>query len=188
MKKFQILTLTALILLGLIFTAMKTNSNNSNPTQSIYDYSINSLSGDTINLADFKGKKILFVNVASKCGFTPQYEGLQKLHEQYKDQLVIIGFPCNQFGEQEAGTKEEIKSFCQKNYGVEFLITEKIDVKGENQHPIYEWLTSKELNGKDNTKVKWNFQKYLVDENGNYIDFWYSLTKPESKKITKYFN
>lgn len=153
---------------------------------SIYDYKINSLMGDPIDLSSFRGKKILFVNVASKCGFTPQYADLQKMHEQYQDKLVIIGLPCNQFGNQEPGSQEEIQSFCQKNYGVEFLITEKIDVKGENQHPIYKWLTSKSLNGKKNSTVKWNFQKYLLDEEGNFIDYFYSTTKPLSEKITKY--
>jgi glutathione peroxidase len=154
---------------------------------SIHSYSFVSLNGDTIELNTFKGKKILFVNVASKCGFTPQYEGLQELHDQYKDKLVVLGFPCNQFGEQEKGSSDEIHNFCKKNYGVEFLISEKIDVKGANQHPIYKWLTSKELNGKNSTSVKWNFQKYLVDENGMWIDYWYSLTKPKSSKITKHF-
>ena len=157
-------------------------------SKSIYDYSIKSIDGDTINLADFKGKNILFVNVASKCGFTPQYEDLQKLHEKYKDNLVVIGFPCNQFRNQEPGTLDEIKNFCSSNYGVTFLMTEKIDVKGKNQHPIYQWLTRKELNGVKNSSVKWNFQKYLVGKNGNYIDFFYSITKPLSKKITKYLD
>lgn len=155
-------------------------------SKSIYDYSFVSLQGDSINLKDYKGKKILFVNVASKCGFTPQYEGLQKLHEQYGDKLAIIGFPCNQFGSQESGTHEEIESFCQKNYGVEFLLSEKIDVKGEKQHPVYSWLTDKDLNGKKSTSVKWNFQKYMVDENGNWVDYWFSTTKPLSNKIVKH--
>lgn len=154
--------------------------------KSIHSYSFVSLNGDTIKLNTFKGKKILFVNVASKCGFTPQYEGLQELHDKYKDKLVVLGFPCNQFGEQEKGSSDEIQSFCKKNYGVEFLISEKIDVKGANQHPIYKWLTSKELNGKNSTSVKWNFQKYLVDEDGVWIDYWYSMTKPKSSKITKH--
>lgn len=152
--------------------------------KSIYDINLNSLSGDKIDLNTFKGKKILFVNVASECGFTPQYADLQKLHEEYKEKLVIIGLPCNQFGGQEPGSSEEIQNFCEKNYGVEFLITEKIEVKGENQHPLYQWLTSKELNGVENSTVKWNFQKYLIDENGNFIEFFYSLTNPLSKKIT----
>jgi len=155
------------------------------PTQSIYDISISSIDNKPINLSDYKGKKILFVNVASECGFTPQYEDLEKLYETYKDKLMIIGVPCNQFGEQEPGTAKEIQTFCQVNYGVTFLITEKVDVKGDNQHPLYKWLTDKDLNGKTSSSVKWNFQKYLVDETGHLIDYWYSITKPLSDKITK---
>ncbi|MBG7628987.1 MAG: glutathione peroxidase [Bacteroidetes bacterium] len=157
---------------------------NANP--SIYDISINSITGEPINFTDFKGKKILIVNTASECGFTGQYADLEKLYETYKDKLVVIGVPCNQFGGQEPGTLTEIKSFCEVNYGVTFLLTEKVDVKGDNQHPLYAWLTSKELNGVKNSSVKWNFQKYLIDENGSYIDYFYSLTKPMSSKITKY--
>lgn len=153
-------------------------------TKSLYDQKINDIDGKPINLNDFKGKKILFVNVASKCGFTPQYAELQKLHEAYNEKLVIIGLPCNQFGSQEPGTGEEIKSFCQKNYGVEFLITEKIDVKGKNQHMIYNWLTSKAINGKMDSNVKWNFTKYLVNEQGELMEQFSSSVKPMSDKIT----
>ncbi|WP_347174472.1 glutathione peroxidase [Polaribacter uvawellassae] len=153
---------------------------------SVYNIEIKSISGEKINLVDFKGKKILFVNVASECGFTPQYEGLQELYEQYKDKLMVIGVPSNQFGGQEPGTAEQIQSFCKLNYGVTFLITEKVDVKGDNQHPLYAWLTKKEKNGLKNSSVKWNFQKYLVDEKGELIDYYFSLTKPMSKKITKH--
>ncbi|MCK0178313.1 glutathione peroxidase [Flavobacteriaceae bacterium S0862] len=152
----------------------------------IYDIKINSLQGKLIKLSDFNGKHILFVNVASKCGFTPQYKELQKLHESYKDKLLVIGVPCNQFGHQEPGSAFEIKEFCEVNYGVDFLITEKIDVKGSKQHPLYKWLTGKNLNGLKNSNVKWNFQKYLVDPKGNLVDYFYSTTKPLSKKITKY--
>ena len=158
---------------------------NSNATKSIYDYTINSIDGEKINLADFKGKKILFVNVASECGFTKQYKDLQSLHEKYQDKLVIIGLPCNQFGGQEPGTAKQIQTFCQRNFGVEFLITEKINVKGKEQHPLYAWLTKKEINGKKSSSVKWNFQKYLVDGNGNLLDYYYSITNPMSEKITK---
>ena len=154
---------------------------------SIYDISINSISGEPINLNDFKGKKILIVNTASECGFTGQYEDLEKLYETYKDKLVVVGVPCNQFGGQEPGTLTEIKTFCEVNYGVTFLLTEKVDVKGDNQHPLYAWLTNKEMNGVKSSSVKWNFQKYLIDENGAYIDYFYSMTKPMSSKITKYF-
>jgi glutathione peroxidase len=115
--------------------------------KSIYDIEINSLQGKPINLSLFKGKKILFVNVASKCGFTPQYKELQKLHNLYEESLVVIGVPCNQFGKQEPGNSTEINEFCQVNYGVSFLITEKISVKGNEQHPLYSWLTKKNENG-----------------------------------------
>ncbi len=152
--------------------------------KSFYDLSILNIDGtDTINFADFKGKKILCVNVASKCGYTYQYEDLQKLHEKYADKLVIIGFPCNQFMGQEPGTPEEIESFCQKNYGVTFTLSEKIDVKGDNQHPVYQWLTQKENNGKDNYKVGWNFNKFLLDEEGNLMEHFGSKTKPLDEEL-----
>ena len=153
---------------------------------SLYHLKLNSLQGNPINFSDYKGKKILFVNVASKCGFTPQYKDLQKLHDEYQDKLVVIGVPCNQFGKQEPGNTNEIQEFCEVNYGVSFLITEKIEVKGSNQHPLYYWLTKKSENGKKNSSVKWNFQKYLVDENGALIDYYYSITKPLSSKIKKH--
>ncbi|MFT4576562.1 MAG: glutathione peroxidase [Polaribacter sp.] len=162
------------------------NSQTMDSNIDFYSVKINSISGSEINLKDYKGKKILFVNVASECGFTPQYEGLQELYELYKDKLMIIGVPSNQFGKQEPGSAEQIQSFCEINYGVTFLITEKVDVKGDNQHPLYSWLTRKENNGVKSSSVKWNFQKYLVDENGALIDYYFSLTKPMSRKITKY--
>lgn len=152
----------------------------------LYDIKINNLQGQPIDLHQFKGKKILFVNVASKCGFTPQYRDLQKLQDTYKDSLVIIGLPCNQFGKQEPGSSDEIQEFCEVNYGVSFLITEKIDVKGSNQHPLYAWLTKKSINGKQNSTVKWNFQKYLVDDTGEFLDYYYSITAPTSSRIIKY--
>lgn len=153
----------------------------------LYSIKINSLQGKPIHLSSFKGKHLLFVNVASKCGFTKQYSTLQDLHEKYQEKLIIIGVPCNQFGKQEPGTNKEIESFCSVNFGVSFLLTEKIDVKGDHQHPLYQWLTKKELNGKKNSTVKWNFQKYLINENGAFIDYYYSITKPDSKKILKHF-
>lgn len=155
-------------------------------TKPLYDIKINSLQGKPIDLKQFKGKKILFVNVASKCGFTPQYKDLQKLQDSYNDQLVIIGVPCNQFGKQEPGSSNEIEEFCQVNYGVSFLITEKINVKGDKQHPLYTWLTKKSNNGKQNSTVKWNFQKYLIDENGEFLNYYYSITNPTSSRILKY--
>lgn len=154
--------------------------------ESIYDIAINAINGKPISLSEFKGKKILFVNVASKCGFTKQYKELKTLNDTYKEKLVIIGSPCNQFGKQEPGDAQQIQEFCEVNFGVTFLLTEKIDVKGSKQHPLYNWLTSKSLNGKKNSSVKWNFQKYLVDDKGNLIDYYFSITKPMSSKITKH--
>jgi glutathione peroxidase len=169
---------TILLVITVLFFKMA-NAQNS----SIYSYDFISLSGDTIELSSFKGKKILFVNVASKCGFTGQYTELQELHDTHGEDLVLIGFPCNQFGGQEPGTEAEIQAFCQKNYGVTFLMASKIDVKGEGQHPIYTWLTSEKQNGKEDSKVSWNFEKYLVDENGALIGHFKSQVKPMSEKI-----
>ena len=152
----------------------------------IYNIEINSLQNTPILLSDFKGKYILFVNVASKCGFTPQYKDLEELHKTYKDKIVVIGVPCNQFGKQEPGSSSEIEEFCEVNYGVSFLITEKIDVKGKNQHPLYTWLTSKKFNNKKSSSVKWNFQKYLVSPEGELVDYYFSITKPLSSKIIKH--
>ena len=161
-----------------IFAMSSLTSNTIAPKKSVYDIAINSIDGEPINLSEFKGKKILFVNVASKCGFTPQYEDLQQLHEKYGEKLAIIGVPCNQFMNQEPGNSEEIITFCKKNYGVSFLITEKIDVKGNNQHPLYSWLTKKSENGLIDSKVKWNFQKYLLNENGELIEIFMSKVNP----------
>ncbi|AUC22253.1 MULTISPECIES: glutathione peroxidase [Polaribacter] len=152
----------------------------------IYNIEINSLQNTPILLSDFKGKYILFVNVASKCGFTPQYKDLEELHKTYNDKIVVIGVPCNQFGKQEPGSFSEIEEFCEVNYGVSFLITEKIDVKGKNQNPLYTWLTSKKFNNKKNSTVKWNFQKYLVSPEGELVDYYFSITKPLSSKIIKH--
>ena len=152
----------------------------------IYDIKINSLQGKPIDLSDYKNKFILFTNVASKCGFTTQYKDLENLQKEHKNNLVVIGVPCNQFGKQEPGNADEIQEFCEVNYGVSFLVTEKIDVKGVNQHPLYSWLTNKDYNDKKSSSVKWNFQKYLVSPEGNLIDYYFSITKPTSSKITKH--
>ena len=154
--------------------------------KSIYDIKINSLQGEPIELKKFANKFILFVNVASKCGFTPQYEDLEKLNQKYKENLQIIGVPCNQFGSQEPGSSDDISTFCEANYGVSFLITEKVNVKGEAQHPLYIWLTSREFNNKKSSKVRWNFQKYLVSPKGKLVDYYLSITNPLSSKITKH--
>jgi glutathione peroxidase len=153
---------------------------------SLYDVNINALDGKPIDLSLFKGKNLLFVNVASECGFTNQYKDLQKLSDAYPDTLVVIGSPCNQFGKQEPGDASQIQTFCERNFGVTFLLTEKIDVKGSKQHPLYKWLTEKDLNGKKSSSVKWNFQKYLVNKDGKLVDYYFSITKPMSSKITKH--
>ena len=151
---------------------------------SFYDLTINSIDGNEMHMSDFKGKYVLCVNVASKCGYTPQYEDLEKLYEQYQGKLVIIGFPCNQFLGQEPGTSEEIVSFCQKNYGVTFPLTEKIDVKGKNQHGVYQWLTQQTLNGVANGNVKWNFHKFLISPEGEWLAEFPSGVKPLDTELT----
>jgi len=177
-------TSTLFILILFSFTSISELKPKENMT-SLYDIKINAIDGTPIDLNNYKGKYLLFVNVASECGFTGQYEDLQKLYDIYQDKLMVIGVPCNQFGGQEPGTSESIQSFCKKNYGVTFLITEKVDVKGKNQHPLYQWLTDKDLNGVENTSVKWNFHKYLVNGNGQFLDYFCSITKPLSSKITR---
>ena len=152
--------------------------------ESFYDIKLNDINGKQIDLKSFEDKYILFVNVASKCGFTSQYTDLEKLHQKYQNDLVVIGLPCNQFGGQEPGDAEEIKNFCSSNYGVTFIISEKIEVKGEGMHPLYQWLTQKDLNGKTSSTVKWNFQKYLVNKSGKLLNYFYSMTGPLSNKIT----
>lgn len=152
--------------------------------ESFYDIKLNDINGEQIDLKSFEDKYILFVNVASKCGFTSQYTDLEKLHQKYQNDLVVIGLPCNQFGGQEPGDAEQIKNFCSSNYGVTFIISEKIEVKGEGMHPLYKWLTQKELNGKKSSTVKWNFQKYVIDKNGEFLNYFYSMTGPLSNKIT----
>ena len=154
--------------------------------KTIYDYKVESLDGKEINFADFKGKKILIVNTASECGFTPQYADLETLSKDYKDKLVVVGFPANNFGGQEPGSNAEIGAFCQKNYGVTFPMAAKVSVKGDDTAPIFKYLTEKELNGVKNTTILWNFTKFLLDENGKLIDSFISTTKPTSESITKY--
>ncbi len=156
-------------------------------TESVYDIKINSLEGEALDLNDYKGKKLLIVNVASKCGYTPQYKDLQQLHEKYGDKVTILGVPCNQFMNQEPGTAEEIATFCERNYGVTFQLTEKVDVKGKDQHPLYEWLTDKSKNGLEDSTVKWNFQKYIISENGELEAVFGSKVNPMSEEITTYF-
>lgn len=156
-------------------------------TQNFHDFTVKTIDGKDLALSTFKGKKVLVVNVASKCGFTPQYAQLQELYDKYnKDNFVIIGFPANNFLHQEPGTNEEIQQFCTVNYGVTFPMMAKISVKGKDIAPLYEWLTEKSKNGKQDASVKWNFQKFLIDENGNWVDVLWSTTSPLSEKITSW--
>jgi len=147
----------------------------------IYQFKVNTLQGKEISLSDYKGKVVLIVNTASKCGLTPQYEGLESLYEKYKDQdFVILGFPCNQFGEQEPGTSAEIGEFCSINYGVSFPMFEKIDVNGDNAHPLYVFLKNKKSDAILGKSIKWNFAKFLINKNGEVVDRYLPTTKPES--------
>jgi glutathione peroxidase len=151
--------------------------------QSIHSFNVKSIDGSALNLAKFKGKKILIVNTASKCGFTPQYEGLEKLYKKYEGKMVIIGFPANNFGSQEPGTNGEIEAFCTKNYGVTFPMAAKISVKGSDMAPLYHWLTEKAHNNLKDSEVKWNFQKYLIDEKGNLVEVFAPKMNPMSPEI-----
>ncbi len=174
----------SVLLIAFLATWSLNNETLNTENMSVYDFKIKSLTGGEIDMNSLKGKKILFVNTASKCGYTPQYAELQELHEKYGSKVTVIGLPCNQFGSQEPGSESEIATFCEANYGVSFQMTEKIDVKGSDQHPLYAWLTQKELNGKKDTKVKWNFQKYLVSEDGEWLAMFPSGTSPMDEEIT----
>ena len=154
----------------------------------IYDFKVPSLEGSTIDFSKFKGKKVLIVNTASECGYTPQYADLQKLYEAYKSKLVIVGFPANNFGGQEPGSNTEIKEFCKKNYGVTFMMAEKVSVKGADIHPLFKWLTNKSENGVMDAEIKWNFTKFLLDEKGKLIGVFPSKVNPNSEEITKHLN
>lgn len=149
----------------------------------IYGFTVAALEGGSINFSDFKGKKILIVNTASKCGYTPQYKDLEALYEKYKSKLVVVGFPANNFMNQEPGTNAEIKEFCTQNYGVSFPMAQKVSVKGSDIAPIYEWLTRKDKNGVMDAEIGWNFNKFLLDENGRLIAHFGSKVKPLDEEI-----
>ena len=150
---------------------------------SVHKFTVKALDGSMINFSDFKGKKLLIVNTASECGYTPQYADLENLYEKYKDRLVIVGFPANNFGAQEPGSNADIKSFCKKNYGVTFPMAEKISVKGEDIAPIYQWLTNRSQNGVLDAEIKWNFNKFLLDEKGHILAKFDSKVLPMSDEI-----
>ncbi len=144
---------------------------------------VKSIDGKEVDYSQLKGKIVLIVNVASGCGYTPQYKELQTLYETYKDKLIILGFPANNFGGQEPGTNDEIKKFCTSEYSVTFPMFEKISVLGDDMHPLYKWLTSKDLNGWNDQQPKWNFNKYMLDGNGNLIKYFSSAVKPMGEEI-----
>ncbi|GAB2792032.1 glutathione peroxidase [Rhabdobacter roseus] len=157
-----------------------------NAQGTLYDFKLKSLIGnDEIDFSQYKGKKVVLLNVASKCGFTPQYADWQAFHEKYGDKVVVLGFPANNFGGQEPGSDEEIATFCQKNYGVTFQLFDKIDVVGTDQHPLYKWLSTKELNGWNDTAPSWNFCKYVVDEEGKLTHFFASKITPKDPEFQK---
>jgi len=160
------------------------NTPSSEQTSSIHTFKVTAIDGSEIDFATFKGKKILVVNTASECGYTPQYKDLETLYKTYGDKLVVIGFPANNFGAQEPGSNSDIKSFCTKNYGVSFPMAAKISVKGADMAPIYQWLTQKSKNGVMDSEVSWNFNKYLLDEEGHLINHFESSVNPMSEKIT----
>lgn len=175
MKKYLIISL-------LFISVLSVNGQNS-----FYDFTVEDIDGKSFDLSSLKGKKVLVVNTASKCGLTPQYEQLESVFETYGgDKFTIIGFPANNFLKQEPGTNEEIAEFCQKNYGVSFQMMSKISVKGDDMHPLYEWLTQKSKNGVLDSKVSWNFQKYLIDENGNLVEMISPKVKPDDEKIVNW--
>lgn len=147
------------------------------------DAKVKSIDGKDVDFSQFKGKKVLIVNTASECGYTPQYADLEKLYQTYKDKLVVFGFPANNFGSQEPGSNEEIKEFCKSKYNVTFPMFEKISVLGDDMAPIYKWLTGKDLNGWNEQQPKWNFNKYLLDEEGNLLKYYSSAVKPMSDEI-----
>jgi glutathione peroxidase len=180
------LILIAIIILA-VFFLLSFFSKKDKPISSIHQFKVKDINGNIFDFSSLKGKKILIVNTASKCGFTPQYKEMEELYEIYKNSnFTIIGFPCNQFGEQEPGSSDEIKNFCQKNYGVSFPMMEKTNVKGDSISELYKWLTTKSLNGVMNSSVRWNFQKYLIDENGFLVDYYLPFKSPKSSKIIKW--
>lgn len=162
---------------------------NSSDSFSIYDFSFKTIDGTDFDMSSLKGKKVMIVNVASKCGLTPQYEQLEELYKEYKHlNFEILAFPSADFANQEFSDSEQISTFCSSTYGVSFTIFEKIKVLAKNKHPLYQWLTEKSKNGRKNIPVLWNFQKFTIDEDGNWVDYYLPTTSPKSKKITRWIN
>lgn len=180
------LILMSLVLVGWnIYKGSSTYKPMSAPVD-FYSLSCNTLDGEVFSFSQLKGKRVLIVNTASACGFTPQYKGLQRLHEEFGKSLAILGFPCNDFGAQESGTHDEIEEFCEKNYGVTFQMMEKVRVKGDDPHPVYRWLTNKSENGISDHNVRWNFHKFAIDENGSLVGSYKSGVKPSDNQIISF--
>ncbi|WP_425638590.1 glutathione peroxidase [Algoriphagus yeomjeoni] len=171
-----------------VLKAKNTSITKETMAPSFYEFTMKDLNGDVVDFSNFKGKKVMVVNVASKCGYTPQYEELQKLYAKHSDKIVILGFPANNFGGQEPGSNEEIKSFCSENYGVTFPMFEKVSVKGFDKHPIYRWLTDANLNGWNNEEPSWNFCKYILNEKGELINYFPSKVSPLDQEILDLIN
>jgi glutathione peroxidase len=172
-------------LLLFLFTALL----NINAQNSFYDFTVKTITDEDFPLSSLKGKKVMVVNTASKCGLTPQYADLEKLYLEYKDKnFIIVGFPANNFLSQEPGTNSEIENFCRINYGVTFPMMSKISVKGDDIHPLYKWLTNKDMNGVMDSNVSWNFQKYLIDESGKLVAVVQPKDKPYSEEILNWIN
>jgi glutathione peroxidase len=176
---------TAFLLVGFSTKNSDSSSKKSKAIASFYDLKATSIDGEEISFEKYRGKKVLIVNTASSCGYTYQYEGLQKLNDIYGKDIEVLGFPANDFLFQERGSDNDIADFCEKNYGVTFQMFSKITTKGRNQSPVYTWLTNKDLNGWNEKKPTWNFCKYLIDENGNLVEFFDKSVKPMSKEITE---
>jgi glutathione peroxidase len=190
MIKYIIVFVCVVSLVGFIYPFFKSEKLDvSGFSRNFYDYSIDLINGDKISLDKYKSKKIIIVNVASKCGYTYQYSGLQKLYDEYNDKIEIIGIPSNDFLRQEPGKNKDIQTFCSVNYGVTFPIVQKSVVKkNKNQHPLYSWLSSKELNGWNDSAPGWNFYKYLINEKGELVDILSSGTKPQDKEMIDFIN
>ena len=191
MMKYFMLFVGIILMMGFVFPYFfKTEKVNiEGLSSSFYDYSVELINGDKVTLDKYKGKKVIIVNVASKCGYTYQYGGLQKLYDEYGDKVEIIGVPSNDFLFQEPGKNKDIQTFCKSNYGVEFPIIKKTVVKkNSKQHPLYSWLSFKELNGWNNSPPGWNFYKYLINEEGTLVNILSSKTKPQDKEVIDFIN
>lgn len=180
--------LFAITLIAIIQLSFINPEKDAGVPDSFYEFEMKSIDGSVIDFSVFKGKKVLLVNVASKCGYTPQYTDLQKLHESYGNKIVVLGFPANNFGKQEPGTNQEISLFCSENYGVTFQIFEKISVLGDDMNPLYQWLSDKKYNGWNDEAPNWNFCKYLVNEKGELVAFFPSKVEPLSDEIISKIN